>query len=80
MDIRGLAQELNPLQVGMLMQLMELDSMQDVMQYRKTLNKQDQDLLTVLMQLVVMEAAEPEIMAMESFPEVEKMLKKIVKK
>lgn len=81
MDLSKLVNELRDdgNKIRLLQKMMELDTIQDMVKFQKTLPEDQRLASLTLMQLVVMEMQEERIAEMESFPEVENLLKKISK-
>ena len=77
MDIRleGLSEE----QVELLDIMWSFDSSEDFLEWKYTLNNRLQMQVDVLVQLLGYEIMEREIQAMETYPDAEKILKKIAK-
>ena len=75
MTIDGLNNE----QIEMLNKMWTLDTEQELMEFRSTLPVFRQQQLDTLMEMVIQEARETDIERMDSYPDVEKMLKNILK-
>lgn len=75
MTIDGLSNE----QIEMLNKMWTLDTEQELMEFRSTLPVFRQQQLDTLMEMVIQEAREADIERMDSYPDVEKMLKNILK-
>ena len=67
-------------QASMLDKLWSFDTMDEVLKWMDTLNTEDQQMVDVLMEMIRLEATDLEIAEMNSFPEVEKILKNLQKK
>ena len=75
MTIDGLNNE----QIEMLNKMWTLDTEQELMEFRSTLPVFRQQQLDTLMEMVIQEAREADIERMDHYPDVEKMLKNILK-
>ena len=64
-------------QASMLDKLWSFDTMDEVLKWMDTLNTEDQQMVDVLMEMIRLEATDLEIAEMNSFPEVEKILKNL---
>ena len=64
-------------QASMLDKLWSFDTMDEVLKWRDTLNTEDQQMVDVLMEMIRLEATDLETAEMNSFPEVEKILKNL---
>ena len=64
-------------QASMLDKLWSFDTMDEVLEWMDTLNTEDQQMVDVLMEMIRLEATDLEIAEMNSFPEVEKILKNL---
>ena len=67
-------------QASMLDKLWSFDTMDEVLKWMDTLNAEDQQMVDVLMEMIRLEATDLETAEMNSFPEVEKILKNLQKK
>jgi len=67
-------------QASMLDKLWSFDTMDEVLKWMDTLNTEDQQMVDVLMEMIRLEATDLETAEMNSFPEVEKILKNLQKK
>ena len=67
-------------QASMLDKLWSFDTMDEVLEWIDTLNATDQQMADVLMEMIRLEATDQETANMDSFPEVEKILKNLQKK
>ena len=67
-------------QASMLDKLWSFDTMDEVLEWMDTLNTEDQQMVDVLMEMIRLEATDLETAEMNSFPEVEKILKNLQKK
>jgi len=64
-------------QASMLDKLWSFDTMDEVLKWMDTLNAEDQQMVDVLMEMIRLEATDLETAEMNSFPEVEKILKNL---
>ena len=64
-------------QASMLDKLWSFDTMDEVLKWMDTLNTEDQQMVDVLMEMIRLEATDLETADMNSFPEVEKILKNL---
>jgi len=64
-------------QASMLDKLWSFDTMDEVLKWMDTLNTEDQQMVDVLMEMIRLEATDLETAEMNSFPEVEKILKNL---
>jgi hypothetical protein len=64
-------------QASMLDKLWSFDTMDEVLEWMDTLNTEDQQMVDVLMEMIRLEATDLETAEMNSFPEVEKILKNL---
>jgi len=64
-------------QASMLDKLWSFDTMDEVLKWMDTLDATDQQMVDVLMEMIRLEATDLEIAKMNSFPEVEKILKNL---
>lgn len=70
---------LNKKQVAMLDKLWSIDTMEGIKEYRNTLCSEDQHMVDTLMEIIVLEMIDEEIADVDTFPEVEKILKNLYK-
>jgi len=71
---------LNKKQVSMLDKLWSLDTTAEILEWMDTLNTTDQQMADVLMEMIRLEVTDLETANIETFPEVEKILKNLQKK
>jgi len=64
-------------QASMLDKLWSFDTMDEVLKWMDTLDATDQQMVDVLMEMIRLEATDLETAEMNSFPEVEKILKNL---
>ena len=64
-------------QVSMLDKLWSLDTTEEIIEWTDTLNAEDQHMADVLMEMIRLEVTDLETAEMNSFPEVEKILKNL---
>ena len=64
-------------QVAMLDKLWSLDTTEEIIEWTATLNTEDQLMADVLMEMIRLEATDLDTAEMNSFPEVEKILKNL---
>jgi hypothetical protein len=64
-------------QVAMLDKLWSLDTTAEILEWMDTLNSTDQQMADVLMEMIRLEVTDLETAEMNSFPEVEKILKNL---
>ena len=67
-------------QVAMLDKLWSLDTTEEIIEWKDTLNTEDQQMADVLMEMIRLEVTDLETAEMDNFPEVEKILKNLQKK
>lgn len=70
---------LNKKQVAMLDKLWSIDTMEGIKEYRNTLCSEEQHMVDTLMEIIVLEMIDEEIADVDTFPEVEKILKNLYK-
>ena len=70
---------LNKKQVAMLDKLWSIDTTEGIKEYRNTLCSEDQHMVDTLMEIIVLEMIDEEIVDVDTFPEVEKILKNLFK-
>lgn len=78
-DLENIVQEVPEEYIPIFIEMLELDTMKEVTEYRAKQNSVTQKRIDVLMQLVMLESINDKVNKMKSFPEVENLLKKISK-
>ena len=78
-NFEAIVQEVPQAYIPLFIEMLELDTMKDITEYRAKQNRVNQKRVDVLMQLVLLESINDKVENMEEFPEVENLLKKISK-
>ena len=79
MDLEVIVQEVPESYIPIFIDMMELDTMEQIVAYRKKQSLDDQRRVDTLMKLVSLEAINENVNQMTSYPEAENLLKKIMK-
>jgi len=79
MDLEAIVQEVPESYIPIFIDMMELDTMEQIVAYRKKQSLDDQRRVDTLMKLVSLEAINENVNQMTSYPEAENLLKKIMK-
>jgi len=79
MDLEVIVQEVPESYIPIFIDMMELDTMEQIVAYRKKQSLDDQRRVDTLVKLVSLEAINENVNQMTSYPEAENLLKKIMK-
>jgi hypothetical protein len=79
MNFEAIAQEVPKSYIPIFIEMIEIDTMQELVQYRSKKSKEDKMRVDTLMQLIQLEAINEEVEMMTSYPDVENIFKKITK-
>lgn len=79
MDLETIVQEVPKSYIPIFIEMMELDSMKDIMAFRAAQSEANRRKIDILMKLVQLEAINEKVNQMESYPDAENLLKKFTK-
>lgn len=77
--IERVAQEVPQSYIPIFIEMVDLDTMEQIVEYRSKQTKENQRRVDLLMALIRLEGINQQVNAMDSYPEAENLLKKISK-